>query len=162
MDTPHANLSPASWRTARPSFWHIARWNRLKNGRVTVKSRVFSRLEGPVNNWMDAARQFIPGQFECSTPVILTYRTLKSVKKWLSYAAENRFYPLTCGRRPDVNLQPSVKQRKTSSIPESGLKMACVDFAVECTKNLRERTWKKFKMKKQSHCYTAFAASFRQ
>jgi hypothetical protein len=47
-----------------------------------------------------AARQFIRGQLERSAPVILTYRTLKSIHKWLSYAAENRFYPPHLGEAP--------------------------------------------------------------
>jgi hypothetical protein len=40
-----------------------------------------------------AARQFTPGQLERSASVILIYHTLKSIHNWLSYAAENRFYP---------------------------------------------------------------------
>jgi hypothetical protein len=58
-------------------------------------------------------QSFIIGQLERSVPVILVYRTLKLVEKWLSYAIEKRFYPLTWGRRPDVIFQPRVKRRKT-------------------------------------------------
>jgi hypothetical protein len=51
------------------------------------------------------------------------------------------------GRRPDVIFQPCVKRRKTPfrvsnglhSIPDNGLKMAFVDFAVLCAKNRRRK-----------------------
>jgi hypothetical protein len=54
----------------------------------------FQTLES-TGEWLNVhfARQIITGQMEHSVPVILTYRMLKSVLKWLSYAAENRFCP---------------------------------------------------------------------
>jgi hypothetical protein len=115
MDMPHVNVSPASWSTARLSFWYITHWNRLKMPELSLKVwfsvvRKFRWTAEWVNG--HALRQFIRGQFKRSMSVILTYSTSKSIHKWLSYAAKNRFYPLTWGRRPAVNVRPSVKRRK--------------------------------------------------